>query len=70
MGISGTDHTPHNGMAHSVLETIVNVLHLLTICVTVCSILTCGGPLLHCNIPRAGWWDGLEWRRNGGGDDN
>lgn len=48
--------TPHNGMAHSVLETIVNVLHLLTICVTVCSILTCGGPLLHCNINNPEGW--------------
>lgn len=56
--------SPHNGMAHSVLETIVNVLHLLTICVTVCSILTCGGPLLHCNINYPeGWlvgWFGME----------
>lgn len=56
--------TPHNGMAHSVLETIVNVLHLLTICVTVCSILTHGGPLLHCNINNPeGWmvgWFGWE----------
>lgn len=52
-------------MVYLVLETIVNVLYLLIICVIVCSILICGGLLLYCNIINyfEGWlvgWFGME----------
>lgn len=50
-------------MVYLVLETIVNVLYLLIICVIVCSILICGGLLLYCNINNfEGWlvgWFGM-----------
>lgn len=51
-------------MVYLVLETIVNVLYLLIICVIVCSILIRGGLLLYCNINNfEGWlvgWFGME----------
>lgn len=51
-------------MVYLVLETIVNVLYLLIICVIVCSILICGGSLLYYNINNfEGWlvgWFGME----------
>lgn len=56
-------------MVYLVLETIVNVLYLLIICVIVCSILIYGGSLciVILIISRVDGWDGLNGRRNGGG---